>query len=297
MKLMPHSSFFLIPSLAFLVGCLPKSDVNLKSSGGPTAESDKAAIRISQVQGKKLSQLVLDDQNFLHTNLRRVAINGECERGVSSVVVKWQGGPLGSHAPCSAMGKFSWSHELVVDGNYELEFKALLDNVESSKSVLQKIRLDTIPPAVPVITTNVGATYASPNANVLIDGTISRDTYSLVTGGVEIPVLIFSSTLQSFQLYFDLNPGETVNLSVHAKDQAGNLSAPTIMTVSYLAFRQMAFLEASGVGLDQEINGVNGSVTLEAATTLKTLAPIETSSVSGAHTLTVGTLAIADNHP
>src|SRR5690606_12969835 len=92
--------------------------------------------------------------------------------------------------------------------------------------------VDTIPPATPVITTNGGADFDSPSANLVLRGTTEFGVTTLLVNGDPIA---YTPNSSAWSVPINLIAlGSPAHFSVAAVDAAGNMSGTAEITISYV---------------------------------------------------------------
>ena len=106
---------------------------------------------------------------------------------------------------------------------------------QATKLAAGTLPIDTVPPALPVITKDVGlgpgAGYTTANPRVQISGTTSTDTQSIVVTGLAAINVVYAPGQNAWSANGTLSSGQNA-VFVQARDLAENSSAARTMTVT-----------------------------------------------------------------
>ncbi|MDZ4662066.1 MAG: hypothetical protein SGJ18_10670 [Pseudomonadota bacterium] len=288
-KMTIKSRLLLIFIILSAVACGNKTTVKYDNA------SVGAELVLTTFQGANESAWKKDAAGTIHTNSRTVDFTGTCSRTIKSVIIKIDGSTSATPV-CSATGNFSWSNSFGTDVAVVLSFVPVLlgDGLPSTNGTITKnLRVDTVAPAAPVITTNGGANMVITVANVTINGTTSSDTFSLTT--TDNGTLSFTAVSQTFQLDSTLTSGQTKILSFTALDVAGNGSTADTIQVAYESSFTLQISDTSGSGLAAPIT--NSGVRLVSVSTspFLTAAPVIFSAPDG-HKHYIGVTNVSANN-
>ena len=168
------------------------------------------------------------------------------------------------HTTCRSDGTYVLSDSVVGDGTYAVRIAPSYANgTEISSAVISKsIEVDTTIPAAPIITTVSHVTLTS---SFTLNGTTPSPDTVLVVQSDTSGSLLFSAL--AFSSVYNLTAGQTKTYTFFAKDFAGNISAGTSFTMSFLAVISLIATDFSGVANNLPISdGGGGGSTLEATT-------------------------------
>lgn len=93
---------------------------------------------------------------------------------------------------------------------------------------------DTTPPPAPVITTNGGEDFDTTESALILDGSASGDTWTILVNGSTNGVAPFTFGDTAWQFSTELTqPDTTYTFEVVAEDATGNASAPAVIRVTF----------------------------------------------------------------
>ncbi|MBC7693623.1 MAG: hypothetical protein H7222_17795 [Methylotenera sp.] len=222
-----------------------------------TASSTAAAnLSLTKFQGDLPALWRVDGSGTLYTRSLTLSFTGQCSRGIGTIDVYVNNSVSDTHAACNNNNTFSWSASVPSDGNYVLRFSPNYANGTAIASAVISKTIEAIstPPLAPVITTTGGIT-TSPT--VSIAGTAPSPSTVAIIQSDSSGSLSFSSL--AFNVNYTMNPGQTKTYTFNAVDFAGNISAGSSVTFSYLAAAFLLATDFSGAGVSAPKMDAGGS--------------------------------------
>jgi hypothetical protein len=169
-------------------------------------------------------------QDFV-TNNEALILEGTAESNLKAIHVN--GSTEGvSYTP----GQTDWQYQsTLTEGGHSFDVVAvdMVDNESSATRI--NITLDTVPPAAPIITTNggngPGEDFLTNLASLTIEGSTEAGTHEIrVNDSLDRVLFAPGHQLWSYEAQFA--PGDNTFV-VSARDEAGNMSLPVSITITY----------------------------------------------------------------
>lgn len=250
------------------------------SDEGGNSEVQK--LDINTLQGLKKDQWKIDTKNNAYINSRNISVTGTCT-AINRITAFVNGAPIGESIPCDSNNSFKFNYTALMDGNYLFHFQKfsvdqqsasdtpapLSETRPASSSVTisaagateQNVVVDTVPPSLPVITTNGGSDMLIFDNTFSIIGTTDLDTINVLqvdsTRPASLNFNLNSSGLGAFQMDGTAEWGTSVLYSFVAVDLAGNQSAPARIRVGYNG-SVLIFTLSSSVATSSSVTSSNG---------------------------------------
>jgi hypothetical protein len=244
---------FALFTTSVLAGC-EGVGVSLSNVGETTFATGTLAV--TTFQGASESAWKVDGTGKVYSTSSMVLFAGTCSRGVAKIYLYVNNVVATNSAACRNDGTFTIRNDVSGDGTYALRFSpTYADGKEISSAVVAKsLEVDSTAPMAPVIT---NTTHVTTNPSFTLNGTTpSNDTIEVIpsdtTGNLIFAASAFSGT-------YTLTPGQTKTYTFYAKDFAGNLSAGTTYTMSYIAGAFLAVTDFGSTAVNLAIPDNGGS--------------------------------------
>lgn len=174
----------------------------------------------------------------------------------SSVITQASGGAL--LPPSLSWDGRQLSGDLAPDGLYDYTLTVTATNGQVTTTPAQVVRLDTVPPAAPVITSPADPLTYTPAAMLRIAGTAEPNLLVTVQSGVFTQV-VQAGDDGSWELIFPLQNGLNELVAV-ATDRAGQVSPPSAGKLVVVTVEPPLYT----VGVEPDLAGQGATVILEA---------------------------------